>query len=375
MAFRTPPEVLLRQCLRYRSVSKIITKPSHSVSQVPCAAASYKTAVCVKIGAPLEVQHLPRPRKLNAREVLISTHALGINFADILTCKGQYQDRRKTPFTPGGEISGKVVEVGAEVSKVKIGDRVIALDFAKSGGASEVFVAPAEAVFPVPEHLSLVDAAATVVSYSTAMMALSRKAKLKQRERVLITAAAGATGLAAVDIARNLFDCEVIAVCGGVDKCNFLKERGANYTIDYTKENIRERVKEITKGRGVDVVMDQVGGDTLLDCIKSLGFEGRALTVGYAAGSIPNIPANQLLLKSSSLIGVFWGSYALSNPAAFMESITQVFEALSQKKIHPYVGNTFKLEQINEAFQFILDRKSVGKVVIKIREEDHPAVL
>ncbi|BFZ10762.1 hypothetical protein BsWGS_13801 [Bradybaena similaris] len=373
MAFSTPPEVLLRTCLR--SGSKLCTRRLN-MSKVPCAAAaSYKAAVCVKLGAPLLIQQLPRPSQLKASEVLISTHAMGINFADILTCKGQYQDRRRTPFTPGTEISGKVVEVGASVSRVKVGDRVIALDFAGSGGACELFVASAEAVFTIPDHLGFVEAAATIVSYSTAMLALSRKAQLQKRERVLITAAAGATGLAAVDIAKNLFDCEVIAVCGGADKCAFLKERGAQHTIDYTRENIRERVKEITKGEGVNVVMDHVGGDTLLECVKSLGFEGRALTIGYAGGSIPNIPANLLLLKSASLIGVFFGSYARLNRAAFAGSIKQVLEAVKERQVQPYVGRTFALDEINEAFQYILERKSVGKVVIKIREESQSSQL
>ncbi|CAG5135526.1 unnamed protein product [Candidula unifasciata] len=368
MPFSTPSQVLLRHGLR--SASKFCTR-RFTVAKVPCAAdALYKAAVCVQLGAPLQVQQRPYPSQLNANEVLISTHAVGINFADILMCKGQYQDRRRTPFTPGTEISGKVVEVGTGVSRIKTGDRVIALDFAQSGGASELFVAPAKAVFPIPDHLGFVEAAATIVSYSTAMLALSRKAQLKKgNERVLITAAAGATGLAAVDIAKNLFDCEVIAICGGADKCAFLKERGAQHTIDYTQEKIRDRVKEITQGAGVNVVMDHVGGDTLLECVKSLGFEGRALTIGYAGGSIPNIPANQLLLKSSSLIGMFWGSYATLNPAAFAGSIRQVLEAIEARQLHPYVGKTFALDQINEAFQYILERKSIGKVVIKIKEE------
>ncbi|CAL1527162.1 unnamed protein product [Lymnaea stagnalis] len=369
MSFTTPPEVLLRQSIR--ACSSLRWGPKFCATGGQRSTRSYRAAVCTKLGDPLVIKEFPHPAKLKETEVLIATHATGINFADILTCKGLYQDRRRTPFTPGGEIAGKIIEVGSEVNNLKTGDRVFVLSFGKvTGGAADLCVADATSVFPVPKNLNLVDAAGTIVSYGTAMLALATKARLKKGEKVLITAAAGATGLAAVDIAKNVFDCQVIAVCGGEEKCKFLKERGADMTIDYSKDKIRDKVKELIKGQGVDVVMDQVGGDTLLDCIKSLAFEGRALTVGYASGNIPNVPANQLLLKSASLIGVFWGSYAQADPATFKKSISQVLQALTENKIKPYVGKTFPLDQINEAYQYVLDRKSVGKVVLKIKEED-----
>ncbi|KAI8782129.1 quinone oxidoreductase protein 2 [Biomphalaria glabrata] len=366
MAFIIPPEILLKQSLR------LCTKFGHRVKlSTVSSTPMYRAAVCTKLAEPLVVREFPVPATLKETEVLVATHACGVNFADILTCKGLYQERRRTPFTPGGEIAGKVLAVGSKVHGIKSGDRVFVLAFGKtSGGAAEICLADMASVFPVPDNLNLVEAASLIVSYSTSLMALTMKANLKKGETVLITAAAGATGLAAVDIAKNLIGCQVFAVCGGEEKCQFLQSRGADKTIDYTKDRIVDKVKEFTNGRGVDVVMDQVGGDSLLDCIKSLAFEGRALTIGYASGSIPKIPANQLLLKSSSLIGVFWGSYAQSNPSAFSKSIQQVLQGVADNKLRPLVGKTFSLDEINEAYQYVLDRKSVGKVIIKMKDED-----
>lgn len=364
MSFHTPPEVLLRQCLRS---GKTMTR--HALVSFPCTnhRRHYRAAVVNQLGQPLIIQSMPF-KPLKASEVLISTHAIGINFADILMCKGQYQTKLEPPFVPGMELAGKVVEVGADVKTFKAGDRVVAISL---GAFAEMCVVDSKGVFLVPENLGLTEAAGTIVSYGTAMMGLTRNARLKKREKVLVTAAAGATGLATFDIAKNMFDCEVIGVCGGQDKSQFLKRKGVDHIIDYRTEKIRDRVKEITEGKGVNVAIDQVGGETLLDCVKSLGFEGRALTVGYASGDIPKIPANLLLLKSSSLGGVFWGNYATSNPAAWIESIMQVTQGVAEGKIKPFIGKAFPLDQINEAFEHILSRKNVGKTVIKIRDEDN----
>ncbi|XP_059172549.1 quinone oxidoreductase-like protein 2 [Physella acuta] len=379
MALRTPPEVLLRQYIRYGKYTASQYGSTYQPSRSQCASSAsknYKAAVCTKLGQPLVIKEFPYPTELKSNEVLIATHAMGVNFADILISKGLYQDRRKTPFISGSELSGKVVEVGSDVGDLKNGDRVIFLSFAgSSAGASEFCVVDRKTVINIPTTLNLVTAAATIVSYGTAMMALTYKAKLKKHEKVLVTAATGATGLAAVDIAKNLFDCQVIAVCGGEEKCQFLKSRGADYTIDYSVDRIRDKVKEITQGGGVDVVMDQVGGETLLDCVKSLAFEGRAITVGYSSGNIPNVPANLLLLKSATLMGVYWGSYAQANPGVFGQSIAQVLKAVAEQKLQPYVGRTFPLEQINEAYQYVLDRKSTGKVVVTLRDEESPTPL
>lgn len=363
MAFHTPPEVLLRTVIR-----TLRNGSSQNFMQQECAGQRfYRAAVCNKIGDPLQVKNIPMPDTVPEGKVLVSTHAAGVNFADILTVQGKYQVRPKTPFTPGSEIAGTVEGIGAEVGGFKKGDRVVALTGGE-GAFSEYCLVDAPMVFPAPDKLSPVEGAGTLISYATAMLALSRTAQLKEGEMVLVTAAAGATGLAAADIALNVFGAQVIGVCGGADKCALLKQRGVTHTIDYRTEKIRERVKEITGGSGVDVIMDQVGGDIFTECLKSVAFEGRVITVGYASGDIPKVAVNQLLLKSCSIRGVWWGNYAMRDPAIFMQSITDVLTAFGEGTLKPHIGKTFSLEEVNTAFDYIMSRQSTGKVVLKMRD-------
>ncbi|KAL8582550.1 hypothetical protein ACOMHN_063148 [Nucella lapillus] len=367
MAFHTPPEVLLRTVVRAMSSglrSGQVSRPCHSSGK-----RFYRAAVCTKIGDPLEVKDMPLPEKVPDGKLLVAVHATGINFADILIVQGKYQVRPKTPFVPGSELSGVVEWVGEGAEGWKKGDRVMAFPQNLTGSYGEYCLVEPHMAFPVPESLSLVEAAGLLVSYSTAMMALSRTAALKEGETVLVTAAAGAIGLAAVDIALNVFNAEVIGVCGGADKCALLRQRGVTHTIDYRTEKIRDRVKEMTSGKGVDVVVDQVGGDTFTDCLKSLAFEGRIVTVGYASGSIPSVPVNQLLLKSCSIRGVWWGNYSLRHPQAFAQSIRDVLAAFATGKLRPHIGKAFPLEQVNAAFDHIMSRQSTGKIVLKMRDE------
>ncbi|XP_025106787.1 quinone oxidoreductase-like protein 2 [Pomacea canaliculata] len=366
MAFFTPPEVLLRPFVRALSNSGIQhNKPviqSCTTQDTRC----YRSAVCTTIGQPLKIQNAPLP-DVPAGKVLVSTFAAGINFADLLITQGKYQIRPETPFVPGCELAGRVEKLGKEVEGFKKGDRVIALSWGMNAFADFCLVDP-HMMFPIPEHIPFTVAAGTLCSYGTAMMALSRSACLKTGETVLVTAAAGATGLAAVDIALNVFGAEVIGVCGGEDKVALLKQRGVKHIIDYYTAKIPDRVKAITNGKGVNVVVDHVGGDIFMDCLKSTAFEGRIVTVGYASGHIPKLPINHLLLKSCSVHGVWWGDYSTRQHPAFDESIVNVMTALAQDRLHPYVGKIFPLEEINTAFDYILNRKSSGKVVVQMKE-------
>ncbi|XP_076447897.1 quinone oxidoreductase-like protein 2 homolog isoform X1 [Babylonia areolata] len=367
MAFHTPPEVLLRTVVRTMSSrlrNSQVGRPCHSSGK-----RFYRAVMCTKLGDPLEVKDVPLPAKVPDGKVLVATHAAGINFADILISQGKYQVQPKTPFIPGSELSGVVEAVGEGVKEWKKGDRVMALPANLGGGFGEYCLVDPIMAFPAPENLSLVEGAGFLVSYSTAMMALSRTAQLKEGETVLVTAAAGATGLAAVDIALNVFKAEVIGVCGGADKCALLRQRGVTHTIDYQTEDIKTRVKEITSGNGVNVVIDQVGGDLFTECLKSLAFEGRLITVGYASGTIPSVSVNKLLLKSCSIRGVWWGNYGLQDPAAFSQSIQQVLTAFTEGRLHPHIGKAFPLEEANAAFEHIMARRSTGKTVLKMREE------
>ncbi|XP_067684498.1 quinone oxidoreductase-like protein 2 homolog [Haliotis asinina] len=359
MAFQTPPEVLFRNLLRHKSVTAVRT--ASSVSGLP---GHYQAAVLKDLGQPMVVQTLPMPTNIKKDQILVEVQAAAVNFSDILKAAGQYQVKATVPYVPGVELCGYVRAVGEGVKNFHPGQKVVGLASKTDGAFAEYCLLNTQSVLPVPEAMSAVTAASMLISYGTSMMALTHTAKVKAGETVLVTAAVGATGMAAVDIAAHVLGAEVIAVCGGAEKCALAKERGAHHTIDYNSENLREKVKEITKGQGVNVVLDQVGGDIFLQCLKSISEEGRLVTVGYASGKIPSIPANLLLLKSCSVHGVFWGNTAITNPAAFSKSIQDTLTALQQGKIKPYCGQTFPLNQVNEAFDLVKSRKSTGKVVI-----------
>ncbi|KAK6176700.1 hypothetical protein SNE40_014950 [Patella caerulea] len=362
MAFSSPPEVLFRSILRHNSTpSSLESNFSSSTRKL------YKAAVCVDYQKPVEIQEKTLPTKLEKGQVLVAVESAGINFSDILTCKGLYQIKPPLPFIAGQEISGYVEDVGEGVQNVKKGDKVFGLAFT-NGGFAEYCVTNSVGLVKLPSNLSSVQASSTIVSYGTAMMALGRRAQLQKGETVLITAAAGATGLAAVDIASHVFGAKVIGLCGGVEKCNLVKARGATHVIDYNVEDVRARVKELTKGRGVNVVMDQVGGDLFIQCLKSIAEEGRILTVGYASGKIPNIPANLLLLKSCTVMGLFWGNYSKTKPDIFQQSIVDVLTAINKGQLNPHVGATFPLSEINEAFKYVEARKSTGKVALTMKQ-------
>ncbi|XP_071084191.1 quinone oxidoreductase-like protein 2 homolog isoform X1 [Haliotis cracherodii] len=359
MAFQTPPEVLFRNVLRHKSVTAART--ASSGSGLP---SHFQAAMLQDLGQPMVVQRLPMPTDIMKDQILVEVEAAAVNFSDILKAAGQYQVKATVPYVPGAELCGRVRAVGEGVKNFHIGQKVVGLASKGDGAFAEYCLLHTKTVLPVPDALSPVTGASMIISYGTSMMALTRTAKVKAGETVLVTAAAGATGMAAVDIAAHVLGTEVIAVCGGAEKCALAKERGAHHTIDYNSENLREKVKEITQGRGVNVVLDQVGGDIFLQCLKSIAEEGRLVTVGYASGKIPSIPANLLLLKSCSVHGVFWGNTSVTNPPVFFKSIQDTMTALQQGKIKPYCGQTFPLNQVNEAFDLVKSRKSTGKVVI-----------
>lgn len=296
-------------------------------------------------------------------EIVVSVKSCGINFADILICAGKYQVKVNPPFVAGVDFSGDVISVGSNVKTVAEGDRIVAMSN-DGGGFGTRCKIDHRNVWKIPDSMDYKTASSFLISYATGLLALSRKACLKAGETVLVTAAAGGTGLAAVDIAANVFGAKVIGACGGEEKCELVKQKGAQYTIDYKKENIRDRIKEITEGKGINVVFDPVGGDLFIDCLKSLSYEGRILTIGYATGKIPQIPANLVLLKSASVIGAWFGEYKQQNKEVFNETINDVIRLYAEGKINPHIGQIFPLSQINEAFGYVLSRKSTGKVIV-----------
>ncbi|XP_054751216.1 quinone oxidoreductase-like protein 2 homolog [Lytechinus pictus] len=326
----------------------------------------YRAAQCTELGKPLTIATLPSVEKVGPGEVKVAVHSVGVNFADLLMVIGQYQEKPPLPFSPGAESAGVVMEVGEGVESVKKGDHVVAMS-SRGGAMAEELITHEGEVWRIPSSLDFNDAAAIPCCFGTAWLALTRKANLQPGETLLVTAAAGGVGLAAVELGVNALGAKVIGAAGGPEKCDVVRSKGAIDCIDYKTENIRDRTKELTGGDGVNVVMDAVGGDVWTQCLRSLAWEGRAVVIGFTSGEIPKIPANHLLLKSITTTGLYWGRYGLMNHTVFKKSVSDCFDLYTEGKIKPHVCQTFPLEKVNEAFMFLKNRKSTGKIIIKIR--------
>ncbi|XP_038614521.1 quinone oxidoreductase-like protein 2 [Tachyglossus aculeatus] len=324
----------------------------------------YRAALCTELQQPLVIGEVAA-RPLRPLEVRVGVHFCGVNFADILACRGQYQENQPLPFTPGMEFSGVVLETGENVSTVKEGDRVTCASGSQAMG--EECIIDQKGLWQIPEGVPYQEAAALPVSYGTAFLALEHRACTKQGETVLVTAAAGATGLAMIDVASHVFQAKVIAAAGSDDKCRLALERGAAASVNYSQVDLKEEVKKLTNGRGVDVAIDMVGGDVFLKALHSLTWEGRIVTVGFSGGTIPSIPANLLLLKNVSALGVYWGRYKEQDFSVFSRSLMSALRHTQEGRIRPHIGAVFKLEEVNEAFLHVTQRKSTGKVVISLK--------
>ena len=274
---------------------------------------------------------------------------------------GQYQDRPPLPFIPGMEVAGVVTELGAGVSGLKLGDRV--LSSVGRGAYAEEVVVEADSAHPIPAAMDFVTAAAFPVAYSTSHGAFAWRGRLRAGERVLVLGASGGVGLTAVEIAKAM-GASVIAAAGGAEKLAVAKRAGADHLIDYTREDLRERVKALTEGRGVDVVYDPVGGDAFDHSLRCIAWEGRIIIIGFAAGRIPQIPANLVLVKNIDVIGFFWGSYRRYKPQLQAESFQQLFRWYEAGKLKPHVSHRLPLERVGEALDLLKTRKSTGKVVL-----------
>jgi NADPH:quinone reductase len=324
-----------------------------------------RAVLCKEWGGPerLSVEEVPSP-PMRAGAVRVAVHAAGINFADLLLITGQYQEKPALPFTPGAEASGTVTEVGTGVSNVKPGDRVIAL--AGLGAYAEEIVVDAARVMPMPAKMDFAAAAGFPIAYGTSHGALDWRARLQPGEWLLVYGAAGGVGLTAVEIGKAM-GARVIACAGGPEKLAVAKQYGADFLIDYSREDIRAKVKEITGGRGVDVVYDPVGGDAFDAALRSIAWEGRVVIIGFASGRIPQIPANIALVKNISIIGFYWGSYQSRRPELLQTSFAQLFRWFEEGKLKPHISQMFDLKHVADALELMRQRKSTGKVVLKMR--------
>lgn len=296
-------------------------------------------------------------------DVLIGVRACGVNFPDVLIIQNKYQFKPDLPFSPGGEVSGEVIAVGKEVKHLKAGDRVIAL--CGWGGFAEQVVVNAKRVFPMPAGMDFITGATTLYTYGTSYHALKDRAQLKKGETVLVLGAGGGVGLAAVELA-SLLGATVIAAASTDEKLEACARKGAAHLVNYTTEDLRARVKEITADAGVDVVYDPVGGAVATEALRSMAWRGRYLVVGFASGTIPQFPANLPLLKGCSIVGVFWGSFAEKQPAQSLQNFGELLGFIKAGLIRQQLHKTYSLDEAATALADLMNRKVTGKAVVKV---------
>ncbi|TXL66010.1 NADPH:quinone oxidoreductase family protein [Zeimonas arvi] len=321
-----------------------------------------KAVLCKEWGLPetLVVEDVPSP-VAGPGEVLVEVHAAGVNFPDTLIIQKKYQYQPDLPFSPGGEVAGVVKAVGEGVTAWKPGDRVLASS--TWGGYAQEIVVKAERAMPIPEGMDFVTASAYVLAYGTSLHALKDRARLVAGETLLVLGAAGGVGISAIEIAKAM-GARVIACASSEDKLALCRERGADETINYATEDLRERIKALTGGKGPDVIYDPVGGPYTEPAFRSIAWEGRHLVVGFAAGEIPKLPLNLTLLKSASVVGVFWGAFLQRDPAVTRQHLRDLFELYTSGKVKPPITKTYKLEEAAQALRDVMERRVKGKVAI-----------
>jgi NADPH2:quinone reductase len=322
-----------------------------------------KAIQCVEWAGPdkLVLADVPLPEP-GAGEVRVRVEAAGVNFPDALIVQKKYQVQPPLPFTPGTEVAGTVDAVGAGVKHLKVGDRVGA--FVGLGGFAEYVCAPAAMTAPLPPGITTEAAAAFTLTYATSHHALFDRGQLKPGETLLVLGAGGGVGLAAVELGK-IAGARVIAAASSEDKLAAARAHGADATLDYSKGDLREAIKATTDGRGADVIYDPVGGRFTESALRSLAWRGRLLVVGFADGAIPQIPANLLLIKGTSAVGVFWGEFARREPQANQAMLMELFGWLAQGRLKPHVSRRYRLADAPRALEALLARTAVGKLVVE----------
>jgi NADPH:quinone reductase len=321
-----------------------------------------KAVLCRAYGPPesLVVEEVPPPLA-GPGEAVVSVKAASVNFPDVLIIQNKYQVKPPLPFSPGGEVAGVVKSVGEGVTNVRPGMRVIAIT--SHGGFAEEVKTEAQRLVPMPADMDFQTAAAFVFTYGTSDHALRDRGALKPGETLAVLGAAGGVGLAAVEIGKAI-GARVIACASREDKLAVCREHGADATINYTAEDLRDRLKVLTGGAGADVVFDPVGGALTEPALRSCAWRGRLLAVGFAAGEIPKIPLNLTLLKGCAIVGVFWGDFTRREPAAFHDSVSQLARWHTEGRLKPHISATFPLERAADALKLMAAREVKGKVVL-----------
>ena len=324
-----------------------------------------RALVCKEYGPPeslvIEEHDDPVP---GPGQVCIDVAAAGINFPDVLSIAGKYQVKTPTPFIPGNEAAGIVAAVGDGVTQYVVGDKVI---INCTGGAfAEKCVAEVNTTAPLPDDLSFEQGAGFSVTYGTSAHALRQSANVKPGETVLVLGAAGGVGITAVEIAKAM-GARVIAAASSDAKLEFARSAGADETINYSTTPLKETVKELTGGKGADVVYDPVGGELADQAFRATAWHGRYLVIGFASGDIPSFPANIALLKEASIIGVWWGTWAMKNPELQRQNMLEIVKLVRAGKVSPRVTESYSLDKFAAAFKAITERRALGKVTLRMR--------
>jgi len=323
-----------------------------------------KAILCKNHGMPadLVMEDVDAP-PLGDEQVRIGVRACGVNFPDVLMIAGKYQMQPPLPFSPGAEISGTVIETGKAVKHLRQGQRVLAM--CGYGGMAEQVSVNANAVVPIPDSMDYSTAAGFMLTYGTSYHALKQRAALAEGETLLVLGAAGGVGLAAVELGA-LMGATVIAAASTSEKLAVAAKYGARHCINYNETGLKAAVKELTEGRGADVIFDPVGGSLFDDCLRSIAWNGRILIIGFASGDIPSIPANLPLLKGCSLVGVFWGSFVQHEPAVHMRNTEELIKLYTEHRLNPYISDQFDLQHAADALETLAGRRAMGKVIVNI---------
>jgi NADPH2:quinone reductase len=322
-----------------------------------------KAIVCEEFGPIDDLKFkdvdVPEPAK---GEVRVKVKATGVNFPDGLLVQGLYQAKPERPFIPGMEFCGEVEALGEGVKHLKVGQRLICSS-QKYGGFAEQAVVNSKLVMPIPNEMSDIDAANIMCAHGTAHHALKQRARLKSGETLVVLGAAGGTGLAAVQIGKAM-GAKVIAVCSSQEKLDIAKDQGADELVNYKEQDLKQALKDLTGGKGVDVVYDPVGGDAFDACTRAMARNGRLLVIGFASGSIPQFPVNLSLVKEFSVIGVFWGSFVMHEPMVFLQNMQELFAWYKDEKVSVVTDEVFPLSKTKDALAKVFNREVRGKVVV-----------
>jgi len=321
-----------------------------------------KAVLCTQYGGPelLEIREAESPLPGDG-EVVINVKAAGLNFFDTLIINNKYQFKPELPFSPGAEVAGVISGLGSNVTDLKIGDRVMA--YTVWGGVREEVAVDQQAVIRMPDGLGFEVAAGLIVTYGTSLHALRDRANIQPAETLAVLGASGGVGQAAVEIGKAM-GARVIACASSDDKLEFCKALGADETVNYSTEDIKTRLKELSDGNGVDVIYDPVGADLAEPAFRAIGWKGRFLVVGFAGGSIPRIPLNLALLKGCQIVGVFWGDHLVREPQLHRANMTQLLDWVMEGKIRPHIHKVYSLAQTSEALLAIARREVRGKVIV-----------